>query len=96
MDIKERFNMQLKVIGRAKQLKLFPSKTCPDQCTMAMDITLAKSKDGKPVDIKNLLTFPDGDFIHDVTGINANIHRERDDRMGQMDNCFCPRCGFEK
>jgi hypothetical protein len=40
-----------------------------------------------PLDLEQLLTFPEGDFCHDLFGIYYNFNRE----TKKMDNCFLPR-----
>lgn len=43
---------------------------------------------GCPLDFAKLLDFASDDFVHDITGIQANIDR----RSGKLLNCFLPRC----
>ncbi len=53
---------------------------------MDIDFTHQES----PLDLDQLLNFPDRDFMHDVTGIVCNFNRE----TYKMDNCFSPRCSL--
>ena len=41
-----------------------------------------------PIDLEQLLNFNDGDFAHDMFGINTNLNHE----THELDNCFLPRC----
>ncbi len=43
-----------------------------------------------PLDLEQLLAFPNGDFAHDMWGIYENFNRQ----TKQMDNCFSPRCSL--
>lgn len=96
MDKRKEFETQIAIVDRAEKLKLFPSPACGSRLCMVMDISLAKSADGRKLDYANLLSFPDGDFAHDIQGINAHIHREHDEKLGMMERFFSPRCGWAK
>jgi len=54
--------------------------------TLFMDIKNVHER--RPLDLKQLLAFEDGDFYHDINGIAANINR----KTGELENGFSPRC----
>lgn len=57
-----------------------------DKMTWLMDITGCHCN-GTPLNLEDLLTAPDFDFIHDVFGIRSNIDRH----TGRIMNHFLPR-----
>lgn len=57
-----------------------------DLLTMVTDITLCHLN-GNPLDLVGLLEAENGDFGHDVFGIQRHIDRE----TGELLDCFCPR-----
>lgn len=57
-----------------------------DRMRLTMDIT-ACHVNGTALDLGKLLAFQDFDFMHDVSGISANIDRG----TGHLANCFLPR-----
>ena len=54
---------------------------------LSMDIA-AVHVSGCKLDLDALLAFPEGDFNHDVCGIENNVDRT----TGALENCFLPRC----
>lgn len=42
---------------------------------------------GCPLDLDGLATAKTSDFVHDLTGITANLNR----KTGKLENCFVPR-----
>jgi hypothetical protein len=54
---------------------------------MMMDLTACHAND-TPLNLDLLLSFPDGDFGHDVFGIRRHINRQ----TGRLGDCFLPRC----
>jgi len=56
----------------------------PQDCEM--DVT-ACHRNGNPLDLKKLESFPDFDFTHDVFGIRRHLDR----KTGRLKNCFSPR-----
>lgn len=52
-----------------------------------MDVAACHAN-GMSLDLEKLLKSPDGDFIHDITGIARHINRE----TGAIEDCFVPRC----
>lgn len=54
---------------------------------LAIDIA-AVHLSGTPLDFDQLLAFKDGDFSHDVFGINKHIKPS----TGELLDCFLPRC----
>lgn len=66
-----------------------------DRLTLACDLHYAKSGD-KKLDFRNLMSFDAENFAHDIVGISTHIHREQDEKMGEMKDCFEPRCGWKK
>lgn len=91
---REDFDIQMKVIERAKKAKLFPNAACKDQMTLACDLGYAGECNGKKLDFKNLMSFDDANFAHDIIGISQHINRNRGESMGNMEDCFEPRCGW--
>ncbi len=61
-----------------------------DRMRLMIDIISAVEADPK-INLKTLLSFPDGSFFHDVAGIQKHIDRE----TGKMTDCFVPRCTRE-
>ena len=59
--------------------------TISDSLTLNMDISAAHIYE--PICLEELLKAPDGDFGHDVFGINRYINRE----TGKLENGFSPR-----
>lgn len=57
-----------------------------DLLTMEMDI-IACHLNGNPLDLEGLLDAENGDFGHDVFGIQRHIDR----RTGELQDCFVPR-----
>lgn len=79
-----------KMIDRAKRLM----NLTPEQAfTVRLSLLFAHDKKGRKVDLANLATFPDEDFVHDVNGIDAHASRETE-KCGLLENLFVPRCGF--
>ena len=56
-----------------------------DKLSLVMDIESAD--DISPLRLDELLHANDGDFIHDIGGIQQNLNR----KTKEMDNCFVPR-----
>lgn len=56
----------------------------PVKLDIAMDITAAHIN--SPLDLSALLTAPDFDIIHDISGIIKNLNR----KTGILENCFLP------
>ena len=54
--------------------------------SLLMDIEAAHG--AIPLNLQQLLDFPDGDFAHDLCGITANLNR----KTLELENCFTPRC----
>ncbi len=40
-----------------------------------------------PLNLQGLLEASDGDFAHDINGIQINLNRQ----IGKLENCFAPR-----
>jgi hypothetical protein len=57
-----------------------------DKLACDMDLT-ACHNNGNPLKLENLLNADDGNFAHDVVGINHNLNR----KTGKLENCFSPR-----
>lgn len=93
---REDFDIQMKVIERAKKAKLFPNAACKDQMTLACDLHYAGQCNNEKLDFKNLLSFDDENFAHDIIGISKYINRGPGVYQGAMTECFEPRCGFVK
>jgi hypothetical protein len=54
---------------------------------MVLDLSTCNAN-GCPLDFEKLLSFPDFDFSHDISGIGRHINRE----TGKLEHCFLPRC----
>jgi hypothetical protein len=61
-----------------------------DRLTLNMDISAAHIY--QPICLEELLKAPDGDFGHDVFGINHHINRE----TGKLEDGFSPRYSKEQ
>jgi len=59
----------------------------PSRLDLTMDI-IACHANGCPLDLGKLHSFPDFDFVHDVSGIHGRIDR----RTGKLTSFFVPRC----
>jgi len=59
--------------------------------TFDMDLTACHVND-QALDLDRLLAFEDGDFAHDIAGINRHIDRE----TGKLGGCFVPRCAAKQ
>jgi hypothetical protein len=59
----------------------------PDRIGLEMDLS-ATNANGCPLDFNKLLGFDDGNFLHDVAGIQNHISRI----SGKLSRCFVPRC----
>lgn len=70
------------IVRRAEKMGL-----CKDRLSMDMDIT-AVHCNGRRLDLKKLLNFPDFDFAHDICGIQRHINRTN----GKLLDYFLPRC----
>jgi hypothetical protein len=57
-----------------------------DRIKIEMDLS-ATNANGCPMDFNKLLSFDDGNFLHDITGIRNNISRT----SGRMTGHFVPR-----
>lgn len=57
-----------------------------DHIHITMDVT-AVHANGCPLDLRRLLAADDGNFAHDVFGINRHLNRD----SGQLENHFRPR-----
>ena len=62
-----------------------------DPLTLHMDLC-AVHANGCPLDFGKLLAFSDGDFLHDIRGIQRHINR----RTGALGDCFDPRCSISE
>lgn len=58
-----------------------------DVLDLSMDLS-ATHANGNPLDFQALMDFDDGNFAHDINGIQACIDRSD----GQLTHCFSPRC----
>ena len=75
----------MEIMDRAEELANEVGATTPDRMTLSMDLTAAHLHG--PLDLEQLLAFPEGDFLHDVYGIERHIDRTTGD-LGT----FLPRC----
>ena len=75
---------ELQIVERAE--RLFAGQI--DRLSLHMDLAAVNAT--CPMDGEKLLSFPDGDFAHDIVGINNNINRI----TGELQNCFVPRCAL--
>ena len=58
----------------------------PDKISLEMDLSAANAN-GCPLDLEKLLGFDDGNFLHDIAGIQNNISRT----TGRLTGSFVPR-----
>jgi len=56
-----------------------------DRIDLMMDLQVAHST--CPLELYDLADANQGDFLHDICGIVANLNRE----TGELENCFVPR-----
>jgi len=56
-------------------------------------LIFANDGNGHKVNLEKLASFEDGDFWHDVIGIDNHASREHE-TCGQLMDGFVPRCGF--
>ncbi len=63
-----------------------PAKSLPNRLSLTMDITACHAN-GCPLNLREMLSGADFDFIHDIGGIRENINR----KTGELDGCFLPR-----
>ena len=82
--------MLTKICDRARELM---NLSVDDAYTVRLSLIFAHDNDGRRVDLDRLMTFPDGDFVHDVDGIDAHASRDHE-TCGLLLDCFVPRCGF--
>jgi hypothetical protein len=59
-----------------------------DRISFNMDISAAYLH--TPLDLQQLLDFPDFDFAHDVFGIRQHLDRS----TGELKDCFIPCCSL--
>lgn len=78
---REEFLLIVKIVERANSIS--PVK---DRVALQMDIEAVHCNDMK-LDLQRLLDAPQGDFGHDVFGIQRHIDR----RTGKLQDFFCPR-----
>jgi len=55
-----------------------------EHLTLMMDLSYVNDQ----IDLEKLEKFPNGDFLHDVSGILTHMDRQ----TGQLVDCFLPRC----
>jgi hypothetical protein len=85
-DTTERENdLVLAIVERSEKLDVLGPQPRA-RLNLVMDLT-ATHANGCPMDFNKLLTAPDFDFVHDITGIQRHIDRE----TGKLGNCFLPR-----
>lgn len=70
-----------KIADRAENMGISPTS----RITLMMD--LRNTNDLHPLELDRMLVAKDGDFAHDVIGIQNNFNRE----TCEMDNFFLPR-----
>lgn len=76
-----------KISDRAVKLARSLGATHYKVDNIALNLAVCHSS-GTALDLNRLLAFRDGDFGHDVFGINRNL----DPLTGELKNCFLPRC----
>jgi len=82
---REEMQIIRKIVARAVELAAvegFPI----DSMSLEMDVTACHAN-GNPLRLNELLAAPDGDFGHDVFGIQRYIDR----KTGRLTDCFSPR-----
>lgn len=78
------------IAERATELHRLQRRPAPKLHELVMDLT-AVHANGCPLRLDELLEAPDGDFMHDVTGIRRHIDRD----TGKLTDCFLPRYSVE-
>lgn len=74
------------IVTRWQNLVKNISGEWPDRLSATMDVDAAHKE--CPMDLGRLLGFPDGDFAHDMAGIERHINRT----TSKLGGCFVPRC----
>ena len=82
--------MLTKICDRARRLM---NLSVDDAYTVRLSLIFAHDNDGRRVDLDRLLTFPNGDFVHDINGIDTHASRDTEN-CGLLSDGFVPRCGF--
>jgi hypothetical protein len=83
---KEELDLIGKLADRYIELSQKHHFPTPDKTDLMMDIDATHSN-GCPLKLKELLESKDFDFVHDISGIQANLNR----KTGKLENCFDPR-----
>lgn len=78
------------ICDRARELM---NLSYDDAYTVRLSLIFAHDADGRRVDLDRLMTFADGDFIHDVIGIDEHAARDHE-HCGLLLDGFIPRCGL--
>lgn len=98
MDTLTRIRLLGKICDRAIE-----SGLSDDRMTLILDLEYATDGKGKPpvgrngnLNLEVLLSEEPYAFKHDILGISNYINRKDTDtlKMGEMRDCFVPRCGF--
>ena len=69
-----------------------PTSTYEGDTVTDVILDLEHVNDVCPISLDRLYTFPDGDFLHDMSGIYRHFNRT----TKQLDDCFCPRSAKPK
>jgi hypothetical protein len=90
---KKTFDLQCKILDRVDEIRSdftivpeYASKEMPSRMDLAISLDYAKLTDEE---LENLLSFRNGDFGHDIFGINKYMSRS----THQLEN-FTPRCSI--
>ena len=101
MDTLTRIRLLGKICDRARDCGLTKGKM--RSRTLFLDLEYATDGKGKPpsgrngnLNLEALLNEDESDFSHDILGIYTHINRDAtaDIDVGEMRDCFVPRCGF--
>jgi|TARA_Y100000296_G_scaffold27396_1_gene32035 hypothetical protein len=87
-NITEHFNLITDVLNRVDKLKQeYDLSSTPDRMTLHISLEYANLSINE---LKNLLSFDNGSFGHDVFGIDKYMCRD----TYKLTDCFLPRCSL--
>ena len=86
-NITQHFKLITDVLNRVDKLRVEYGDTPPDRITLMISLEYANLSINE---LKNLLSFDDGSFGHDVYGIDKYMCRD----TYKLTDCFLPRCSM--
>ena len=84
-NITQHFRLISDVLNRVDNLRVKYGDTPPDRITLMISLEYANLSINE---LKNLLSFDNGSFGHDVYGIDRYMSRD----THKLTDCFSPRC----